>query len=69
MNQRKLTLCFVYRHKVSLISSGMDVIFDYKMQWNLIIKMTTEVVRKFDMCICDIMLNHSYFPITKTTGI
>ena len=47
----------------------MDVIFDYKMQWNLIIKMTTEVVRKFDMCIFDIMLNHSYFPIMKTTGI
>ena len=69
MNQRKLTLCFVYRHKVSLISSGMDVIFDHRMQWNFIIKMTTEVVRKFDMCIFDIMLNHSYFPITKTTGI
>ena len=69
MNQRELTLCFVYRHKVSLISSGMDVIFDHKMQWNFIIKMTTEVVRKFDMCIFDIMLNHSYFPIMKTTGI
>ena len=69
MNQRKLTLCFVYRHKVILISSGMDVIFDYKMQWNLIIKMTTEVARKFEMCIFDIMLNHSYFPIMKTTGI
>ena len=69
MNQRELTLRFVYRHKVSLISIGMDVIFDYKMQWNLIIKMTTEVGRKFDMCIFDIMLNHSYFPIMKTTGM
>ena len=47
----------------------MDVIFDYKMQWNLIIKMTTEVGRKFDMCIFDIMLNHSYFPIMKITGM
>ena len=43
MNQRELTLRLVYRHKVSLISIGMDVIFDYKTQWNLIIKMTTEV--------------------------
>ena len=47
----------------------MNVIFDYKMQWNLIIKMTTEVARKFEMCIFDIMLNHSYFSIMKTTGI
>lgn len=29
-------------------------------QWNLITKMTIEVGREFDMCIYDIMLNHSY---------
>ena len=35
------------------------------MQWNLIMKMTTEVRRKFDTCIFDIMLNHKYFPFMK----
>ena len=34
-------------------------------QWNLITKMMIEVGREFDMCIYDIMLNHSYFAIRK----
>ena len=36
---------------------------------NLIFKMTKEVGRKLDVCIFDIISNHRYFPIMKTSTL